>query len=114
MSKIIDVLRISTNTHHLLNPIHDEELNELSLSKGRYANWQGTGVLAFAIATIFTLGIATTFFIVTAYFKHKEIVAKLNQTPNEELEEMPVTATQSVDQLTMMPIFFRKKIKQYL
>lgn len=82
---IIEVLRISTNTHHLLNPIHDEELNELSLSKGRYSNWQDIGVLAFAIATIFTLGIATTFFIVTAYFKHKEVLEKLNKTSEEKI-----------------------------
>ena len=84
MSRIVEILTISANTHHMLNPLHDEELSELSLSKGRYSNWQGTGVIAFAIATIFTLGIATAFFILTAYFKHKEIVAKLNKTPSEE------------------------------
>src|ERR1700733_8047688 len=81
---MIEVLKIATNTRHMKDPFSNEGV---SVREGRYAHWEKKGLLIFAIATIFSLGVATLFFIGTAYFKHKQVMQIQNQNVTIETRE---------------------------
>lgn len=80
----MEILKIATHTYHMQHALGHEEA---SVAKNRYANWQSKGIFVFAIATILSLGIATCFFIATAYFKHR----RMAQSQNIDVSAQPIT-----------------------
>lgn len=85
MDSLTSVIKIATNTHHFQHPFSEAEL---SSKNGRYANWQNKGILAFAVMTIFSLGIASCFFIATAYLKYRKIEQSQSKTSEQNVQNV--------------------------
>lgn len=66
----VSLFKIAFNTHHILHPGTD--------NSERYARWNKTGILTFALAAIFTGGLAALVIFGTAFAKYNRI-KKLKQ-----------------------------------